>query len=36
MACGARVAFSPDGAWLVSTNWNGSLNLWDGTPVPDR
>jgi WD40 repeat protein len=33
VACDARVAFSPDGAWLVSTNWDGSLNLWDGTPV---
>jgi WD40 repeat protein len=28
-----EVAFSPDGAWLVSTNWDGSINLWDGSPV---
>jgi hypothetical protein len=32
-ASDARVAFSPDGNWLVSTNWDGSLNLWDGTPT---
>jgi serine/threonine protein kinase/WD40 repeat protein len=28
-----EVAFSADGAWLVSTNWDGSINLWDGSPV---
>jgi WD40 repeat protein len=33
MACDARVAFSPDGGWLLSTNWDGSLSLWDGTPA---
>jgi WD40 repeat protein len=26
------LAFSPDGRWLVSTNWDGSLNLWNGGP----
>jgi WD40 repeat protein len=36
VACDARVAFSPDGAWLVSTNWDGSLNVWDGRPLADR
>jgi hypothetical protein len=28
------VAFSPDGAWLVSSNWDGSFSLWDGSPLP--
>jgi WD40 repeat protein len=32
IASDARVRFSPDGHWLVSTNWNGDLNLWDGRP----
>lgn len=35
MAADARVAFSPDGSWLLSTNWDGSLNVWDGRPVRD-
>lgn len=35
MACDARVLFSPDGHWLVSTNWDGSLNIWDGRPMDD-
>lgn len=26
----ADVAFSPDGTWLISTNWDGTFNLWDG------
>jgi WD40 repeat protein len=29
----ARVAFRPDGRWLVSTSWDGSPNLWDGSPA---
>jgi hypothetical protein len=33
MASNARVAFSSDGNWLLSTNWDGSINVWDGTPV---
>jgi WD40 repeat protein len=33
MAADARVAFSADGQWLVSTNWDGSLNVWDGTSM---
>jgi serine/threonine protein kinase/WD40 repeat protein len=33
MAADARVAFSPDGSWLLSTNWDGSLNVWDGRPI---
>ncbi len=32
----ASVAFSPNGAWLVSTNRDGSFNVWDGSPLPDR
>jgi WD40 repeat protein len=35
MAADARVAFSPDGSWLLSTNWDGSLNVWDGRPLRD-
>jgi dipeptidyl aminopeptidase/acylaminoacyl peptidase len=35
MACDARVAFSPDGSWLISTNWDGSINVWDGSPTGD-
>jgi WD40 repeat protein/tRNA A-37 threonylcarbamoyl transferase component Bud32 len=35
MAADARVAFSPDGQWLVSTNWDNSLNLWNGAPPTD-
>jgi WD40 repeat protein len=35
MASDARVAFSPDGAWLLSTNWDGSINVWDGSPTGD-
>jgi WD40 repeat protein len=30
----ARVAFSPDGQWLLSTNWNDTINLWDGRRQP--
>jgi serine/threonine protein kinase/WD40 repeat protein len=32
----ADVAFSPDGAWLISTNWDGTFNLWDGLPLHGR
>jgi eukaryotic-like serine/threonine-protein kinase len=35
MAADARVAFSPDGSWLLSTNWDGSVNVWDGRPLRD-
>jgi WD40 repeat protein len=34
------IAFSPDGAWLVSANWDRTFNLWDGSfdelPAPAR
>jgi WD40 repeat protein len=33
MAADARVAFSPDGSYLLSTNWDGSINVWDGSPT---
>jgi serine/threonine protein kinase/WD40 repeat protein len=29
----ACVAFSPNGAWLVSTNWDGTFNVWDGSAI---
>jgi len=36
------VAFSPDGSQLATTDWSGSLDLWDpntgkmiGAPIPD-
>jgi WD40 repeat protein len=29
----ADVAFSPDGTWLISTNWDGTFNLWDGAKL---
>jgi WD40 repeat protein/class 3 adenylate cyclase len=36
------VAYSPDGSKLASTDWNGSVDIWDahtgkliGTPIPD-
>ena len=32
-ACDARAAFSSDGNWLLSSNWNGSLNIWNGSPI---
>jgi WD40 repeat protein len=35
MAANARVAFSPDGSWLLSTNWDGSINVWDGSPTEE-
>jgi WD40 repeat protein len=35
MACDARVAFGPDGSWLISTNWDGSINVWDGSPTEE-
>jgi WD40 repeat protein/serine/threonine protein kinase len=28
----ARVRFSADGRWLLSTNWDNTLNVWDGRP----
>jgi WD40 repeat protein len=31
----ACVAFSADGVWLISANWDGTFNLWDGSPVQD-
>jgi len=31
----ASVAFSASGAWLVSTNRDGTFNLWDGSPLQD-
>jgi serine/threonine protein kinase/WD40 repeat protein len=31
MASDARVAFSSDGSFLLSTNWDGSINVWDGS-----
>jgi WD40 repeat protein len=31
-ACDARVAFSADGNWLVSTNWTGTLVVRNGAP----
>ncbi len=33
MACNARIAFSSDGNWLVSTNWDGSLSVRNGSPM---
>ena len=33
-AAESQVAFSADGSWLLSTNWDGSLNVWDGRPLP--
>jgi serine/threonine protein kinase/WD40 repeat protein len=35
MASDARVAFSADGMYLLSTNWDGSINVWDGSPTGD-
>jgi serine/threonine protein kinase/WD40 repeat protein len=35
MASDARVAFSPDGSFLLSTNWDGSINVWDGSPISE-
>ncbi|OWK39957.1 hypothetical protein FRUB_05847 [Fimbriiglobus ruber] len=32
-ASDARVAFSPDGQWMLSTNWDGTMNLWDARRV---
>jgi serine/threonine protein kinase/WD40 repeat protein len=33
----ASVGFSPDGAWLVSSNWDGTFSLWDGSrPLAGR
>jgi WD40 repeat protein len=32
----ARVAFSPDGVWLISNNWDGTFNLWDSSPLMDQ
>ncbi len=31
----ASVAFSSNGAWLVSTNRDGTFNVWDGSPLQD-
>jgi eukaryotic-like serine/threonine-protein kinase len=33
MACNARIAFSSDGNWLASTNWDGSLSVRNGSPM---
>lgn len=33
VAFDARVRFSADGGWLVSTNWEGSLSLWNGREI---
>jgi eukaryotic-like serine/threonine-protein kinase len=30
------VAWSPNGLRIASTNWNGSISLWDGSPRPSR
>ncbi len=32
-ACDARVAFSADGNWMASSTWNGTLIIWDGSPL---
>jgi WD40 repeat protein len=33
LAFNARLAFSPDGHHLVTTNWDRTLSVWDATPL---
>jgi eukaryotic-like serine/threonine-protein kinase len=35
-ASDARVRFSADGQWLLSTNWDSSVNVWNGLPLATR